>query len=226
MRGLFRNFVSAKSNSIRPMGKIRNIVFDFGGVIIKINYRKAVDRFRRLGLEDAENHLDPYTQRGIFGDMECGKISDETFRRELSRMVGRELTWEECQSGWLGYFDGLPPQNLEALRRLKAEGYRLILLSNTNPYMMAWAMSDRFDGAGHGLDHYFDALYLSYEQHLMKPDAALFKRMLANERIEAGETLFVDDGPKNTAAAARLGFSTLCPADAGAWAAEIENHLG
>jgi FMN phosphatase YigB (HAD superfamily) len=208
------------------MSKIKNIVFDFGGVIIQINYEQAVRRFSELGLQNVENHLDPYTQRGIFGDMECGKISDETFRAELSKLVGRELTWDECQWAWLGFFVSLPPQNIEALRRLKAEGYHLVLLSNTNPYMMSWARSDEFDGEGHGVGHYFDALYLSYEQHLMKPDAALFRRMLENEHIKAEETLFVDDGPKNTAAAAKLGFHTLCPADAGAWAAEIESHLG
>ena len=87
-------------------------------------------------------------------------------------------------------------------------------------------MSADFDGQGHGVGDYFDATYLSYEQHLMKPDHKLFKRVLAEERINAAETLFVDDGPKNIIAAAQLGFKTLCPANAEEWAGKIETLLG
>lgn len=52
---------------------IKNIVFDLGGVIMTIDQSEAVRRFRSLGLEDAEKRLDPYTQSGIFGDLEEGK---------------------------------------------------------------------------------------------------------------------------------------------------------
>ena len=121
---------------------IRTIIFDLGGVIITIDQPQAVRNFQEIGLKDAATLLDPYTQQGIFGDLEEGLISDEDFRRELSRMVGRELTWEECQYGWLGYRKELPPRNLEALRRLREEGYRLVLLSNTNGYMQRWAETD------------------------------------------------------------------------------------
>ena len=49
---------------------IKNIVFDLGGVIMTIDQSQAVRRFKELGLEDAEQRLDPYTQSGIFGDLE------------------------------------------------------------------------------------------------------------------------------------------------------------
>ena len=41
---------------------IKNIVFDLGGVIMTIDQSQAVRRFKELGLEDAEQRLDPYTQ--------------------------------------------------------------------------------------------------------------------------------------------------------------------
>ena len=59
---------------------IKNIVFDLGGVIMTIDQEEAVRRFKELGLANAERHLDPYTQTGIFGDIEEGKITAEDFR--------------------------------------------------------------------------------------------------------------------------------------------------
>ena len=149
---------------------IRTIIFDMGGVIITIDQQEAVRRFKALGLQDAEQQLDPYTQGGIFGDLEAGRITAEEFRIALSKQVGRELSYDECRHAWLGYCGDVPQRNLQLLTRLRQEGYRLILLSNTNPYMMSYVLSPAFDGSGHPLSHYLDALYMSFEMKVMKPD--------------------------------------------------------
>ena len=151
---------------------IKNILFDLGGVIMTIDQPQAVRRFKEIGLSDAETRLDPYTQKGIFGELEEGKIGAETFRLELSKMIGREVTHDECLYAWRGYCKEVPPRNLKALRQLRSEGYRLILLSNTNPYMMEWAMSSSFDGMGNSIDSYFDMSFRSYECGMMKPACA------------------------------------------------------
>ena len=75
---------------------IKNLIFDLGGVIMTIDQSEALRRFKETGLTDAETYLDPYTQSGIFGDVEEGKITAEEFRAELSRIIGRELTFDEC----------------------------------------------------------------------------------------------------------------------------------
>lgn len=204
---------------------IHNIIFDLGGVIVTISQEEAVRRFKSLGLEDAEQQLDPYTQSGIFGDLEEGLITAEDFRRELSKQTGREQTFETCKWAWLGYRADLPKRNLEALRRLRSEGYRLILLSNTNPFMMSWGLSSEFDGEGHSLEDYFDGLYLSYKLKLMKPSEAFFHHVMLSEKIAPSETLFVDDGPRNVAAASQLGIHTFCPVNGDDWTKEIYNYL-
>ena len=42
------------------MAKIKNIVFDLGGVFIDLDHDQAVRRFKEIGVEDAEQLLDPY----------------------------------------------------------------------------------------------------------------------------------------------------------------------
>jgi putative hydrolase of the HAD superfamily len=204
---------------------IKNIIFDLGGVIITISHQEALRRFQRLGLKDAERQLDPYTQNGIFGDLEEGKITAEDFRRELSRMVGRELTYGECQHAWHGYRADLPQRNLDALKKLKQQHYRLILLSNTNPFMMDWAESEEFDGKGNPIQHYFDALYMSYRVKAMKPSEQFFRHVIEQEQINPEETLFVDDGPRNVAVAESLGIHTFCPKNGEDWTDEIYDYL-
>lgn len=204
---------------------IKTIIFDLGGVVITLAQQQAVERFKALGLEDAEQRLDSYTQSGIFGDLEHGLISDEHFRRELSVLLGHEVTHEECAYAWQGYALEVPQRNLDALQRLREEGYRILLLSNTNPYMMEWVESEAFDGNGHPVSYYFDHCYLSYQMKLMKPSEEIFREVLHQERLIASECLFVDDGPRNVAAASRLGLRTMQPENGGDWTTEIYDYL-
>lgn len=204
---------------------IKNIVFDLGGVIMTLDPAEALRRFKALGLSDAERYLDAYTQSGIFGNLEEGKITAEDFRSKLSSLTGHELTFDECKHAWLGYRKDVPQRNLDLLKELRAKGYRLILLSNTNPFMMDWALSSEFDGKGSSLNDYFDALYLSYRLGIMKPVPDFFRQVLDNENILPEETLFVDDGPRNVEAAGKLGFITMCPDNGSDWTGELRSLL-
>ena len=140
-------------------------------------------------------------------------------------LVGHEVTYEECAYAWQGYAKELPQRNLEALKRLRSEGYRVVLLSNTNPYMMEWAESEQFDGQGHPISHYFDACYLSYQMKMMKPSEEIFRKVLMSEKIFPSETLFVDDGPRNVAMASQLGINTFCPENGEDWTEKIYEYL-
>lgn len=207
------------------MYKVKNIVFDLGGVIVTLDQPQAVRRFEELGVKNAAQLLDPYTQTGIFGDLEIGKIGTDTFRRELSKLAGRELTYQDCCYAWQGYVGEVPERNLVALDKLRREGYRLILLSNTNPFMMEFILSGRFDGKGRSLAQYVDTMYLSYQMKVMKPDEIFFRRVLMSEKIIPSETLFVDDGPRNVAAASQIGIRTFCPENGSDWTNAIYDYL-
>ena len=204
---------------------IRCILFDLGGVVITIDQDQAVRRFKEIGLKDAEKRLDPYTQSGIFGDLEAGAITAEQFRDELSKLVGRELTFQECRYAWTGYCKEVPQRNLETLLKLREQGYRIVLLSNTNPYMMDWALSNDFDGDGHSLKYYFDELYMSFQVKLMKPNDLFYRHVLRKEKLFPQECLFVDDGPRNVAAASQIGVHTYCPKNGADWTKDIYEYL-
>lgn len=204
---------------------IKTVIFDMGGVIITINHEEALRRFKALGIKNADKILNPYCQSGVFGDLEEGKVTEEEYQKALEDMVGRELTRNEIKDCWLGYAEDVPAKKLATLLKLKKEGYRVILLSNTNPYMTSWTDSNDFSGDGHPIKDYFDALYRSYEVKLMKPDEKFFRYVLSQEKLLPEEALFVDDGPRNCAAASELGIRTYCPENGADWTEEIYKYL-
>ena len=201
-------------------------MFDLGGVVFRLDKMIAIQRFKEIGVTRVEEFLDDYAQKGIFGDLEAGILTAEQYRDELSRIVGKPLTMEQLEYAWTGYAAELYQHNFDALLHLRQEGFPVALLSNTNPFMMRWARSNAFDGNGHGLDYYFDRLYLSYEMRMMKPAPEIFEAMIEGEGTDPGNILFIDDSARNCQAAAALGIQTLNPDNGGDWRHDVYSFLG
>ena len=81
----------------KVMKQIKNIVFDFGGVIISFDREQAVKAFERIGVREADSLLGKYHQQGIFQEVENGNMDAETFRCELSKICGKELTYQDVE---------------------------------------------------------------------------------------------------------------------------------
>lgn len=209
------------------MTNIKNLVFDFGGVLCKIDLQHSADAFKRMGFSDVLNYMNPYAQKGFFGDLEAGKISGEEFRAKASQHCGHEVTWNDCQTAWRAFHVGMEQANLDWLVKLRQEGYNLALLSNTNPFMAGWFRSDQFDGRGNSIDHYIprDRQYLSYELKCMKPGREIFERMLAGTGFRPEQTVFIDDGKANLEAAASLGMHTFQPENGESWGSRLNDML-
>mgnify|MGYP001750193947 CR=1 FL=1 len=196
---------------------IKNIVFDLGGVIVDLSRENAVKEFMAIGLADADTRLDKYHQTGIFQDLEEGKLDEEAFRKELGHLCGRTLEKAEVQKAWLGFIPGVDVRKLDCLENLREQGYRLYLLSNTNPYIMGWACSAGFTGYHKPLDEYMDKMYLSYQIGYTKPDPRIFEFMLEDSGMNPEETLFVDDGKANIERGKELGLHVLLVENATDW---------
>lgn len=207
------------------MSKIKNLVFDFGGVIVDLDRDNAVREFTAIGVSNAEELLDRYHQRGIFLEVEDGSITAEEFRVKLSAVCGRELTYAEVERGWKGFIVRTEQYKLDYLDELRNRGYKVYILSNTNPYVAGWARSEAFTPAGKPLDSYVDKVYTSYEIGCMKPEKAIFDYMLADAGFLPEESIFVDDAPANVKIGQELGFLTIQPNDGDDWRSEIEKLL-
>lgn len=203
---------------------IKDIVFDFGGVLTTIDTKRALDRFRALGVKDPEQYINSYCQKGPFFEVENGDIDAMTFCSKTGEICGREITFDEAKHAWLGFLVEVHEEWLEYLQTLRGN-YRLSVLSNTNPFIQSWALTDRFTTCGKSLADYFDNLFFSYRMHCSKPSEEIYRKMLMMGEMKASETLFVDDGIKNIEAATRIGIKTLKVDNGVDWRHTLEELL-
>lgn len=195
---------------------IRNLLFDLGGVIMDIDRDRCVAEFKALGMEGADEFFGLYEQTGPFLDLERGAIGAGEFRtrmRELLPGGGAGLTDDALDAALFRFLVGIPKHRLDSLREMRLKGYKIYMLSNTNPIMWRGFISEEFvRSGGHTMDWYFDGTVTSFEAKVCKPDAQIFDYACRKLCIRPEETLFFDDSAANCKAAEALGFATACVA--------------
>ena len=203
------------------MQGIKNIVFDFGCVLVDLDKQACVEALNRIGANNVSAYVDEGRQEDLFHELETGNISVGDFCNEV-RMLCPDChaTDEQICEAWNALLTGIPQQRLERLISLKKD-YRLLLLSNTNPIHWHKSVRDYFPHDGYEVDDYFEKTFLSYRMHLIKPDERIFREMLIAAEMMPHETLFIDDSPMNCAAASELGINTICVSHGDEWLDKI-----
>ena len=197
--------------------KIRNLIFDFGGVLVDLDKQQTIKFFAELGI-DVQEHIRDYVQGGPFAMLENGTATPQEFLDILRQMSSakEKPTDEQIAEAWNRMLVRIPERRLQALKQLR-EHYRIFLLSNTNPIHWDYSARYLFTVQGGCAEDYFDHIYLSCDLTLMKPGKEIFQEVLRREQLETSETLFIDDSAANCAAASALGIQTYCPAEADDW---------
>lgn len=186
---------------------ITTLIFDFGGVLINLDINRCILNFKRLGLENFEQHLNNFAQAGFFMDLEKGLITAAEFRDEIRKLTTKTLTDAQIDDAWCSFLLDIPSEKLDMLLELRKK-FRVLLLSNTNIIHLPNSETTLYTKNGRKLSDYFDKCYLSYEMKMAKPDKKIFENILATENVQANECLFLDDGLKNTEEAQKLGIQT------------------
>ncbi|WP_320051816.1 HAD family phosphatase [uncultured Acetobacteroides sp.] len=185
---------------------IRNIIFDFGGVIINIDYHLTAKAFEGLGVTNFKNLFSQASQSNLFDNLEIGAISPSEFRNELRRIINLDITDEQLDNAWNAMLLDYPKHRLAFLSMIK-DRYRTFLLSNTNQIHMDCYYASLLKEHGiNGLDSLFEKLYFSHEVGLRKPDPAIYQLVLDQNKLKAEETLFIDDSAQNLSTPNSLGI--------------------
>jgi epoxide hydrolase-like predicted phosphatase len=178
----------------------RGLLIDFGGVLTTSVFGSfeafcaleglPPDTVRRAFREH------PEAQQLLF-DLELGAIEEVAFDAALAELIG------VAPEGLAGrMFAALRPDEemFELVRTIRGRGVRTGLISNS----WGTALYDR-----RTLGELFDALVISGEEGMRKPDPAIY--VLGAERIGVapGECVFVDDLKFNLKPARELGMATV-----------------
>lgn len=182
---------------------INNIIFDFGDVFLNLDKNAVYRDLSEAELERIGEDMYP-----LNCDIETGKITEQQFLTGLEKILpGRKA--DELRNRWNAMLLDFPEYRLEYLEHLnKTNNYRLFLLSNTNAIHIEYVQEAMGELRYNRFRDCFEAFYLSHEIGLRKPDTEIFEFVLETHELNPNQTLFIDDTPENTEAAAALGIQT------------------
>lgn len=187
---------------------IRNIIFDWGGVLIDLDVEGCIHAFEQAGINNVRQLLTGSNEAGFFHTYECGDISTTEFRDAIRRLSGKELSDESIDHAWNRELLTIPEEKLGLLSRL-SQKYNLYLLSNTNELHWEYGSAHAFRYGDRDMKTCFRQIFLSYRMHLAKPNPEIFRAALQEASLQPEETLFIDDNEINCQAAASTGIHAM-----------------
>ncbi|MBV8325227.1 HAD family phosphatase [Chryseobacterium sp.] len=183
--------------------KIKNIIFDFGGVLMDWNPRYF---FKEYFNDDQkmEYFLENIAQSEWNDEQDKGRSLAEGTDIQIRKFPEWEKEIRAYYDNWAVMLKSDIPQNVEVLRKLKNTDYHLFGLTNWSAETFPYALENYdffqlFDGK----------IVVSGTEKLIKPDPKIWHVLLERYHIQANESVFIDDNPKNIEMAKSLGFHTI-----------------
>ena len=189
------------------MTKIKNIIFDLGGVILNLDYTKTDKEFHKLGLNNFSKLYSKKKQSKIFDDFEKGRFSAEKFIFLIKQSENLKLKDSDFINAWNAMLLEIPKERMEFIKRLKKD-YNIYLLSNTNEIHIKKFEADlRKNNWLRDFQDCFDQVYYSSNMGMRKPDYDCFNKVLEDHNLKAHETLFIDDSLQHIEGAKKVGIN-------------------
>lgn len=191
------------------MNDIKNIIFDLGGVVIDLQRSMAVAALERLGINNVSELLGEYEQKGPFFSLETGEISSSEIYDILLPQCRPGVKCNDIRDAFEEFLRDLPLERLRMLEKLREKGYKLYVLSNTNPIMYHHWIENEFRKDGKSVNDYFDGIVTSFQERMCKPEPALFQKVVDRYGLNPTETLMLDDSEANVKAARSIGLEAV-----------------
>lgn len=186
---------------------IKNIIFDFGNVLLNINPALSAKAFTELGIKEGVDFWGSRSSSELLIGLEKGTVTPDNFRKGALEMLVKGISPQQVDEAWNALLLDLPIQRVEMLKRLKSQ-YRLFLLSNSNQIHYENFMPGFEKKFGFPMGDLFEKLWFSHQLGMIKPGLEIYKHVLKDAGLNPAETLFIDDTLPNIEAARSLGITT------------------
>lgn len=178
---------------------IKNLIFDFGGVLVDYNSHRIFDRYfgdesqaewfrNNVILNDLVRHLD------IGEDFEeCIKRAQNAYPEYAEALSIYDTFYYEMDGGEI-------PGMYDLLSGLSAYGYEIYGLTN-------WSYKVYEVIKRHPIFSFLKGYVISSEVHMLKPDPNIYIHLIQKFSIKPEECLFIDDKMSNIKGAEKIGMT-------------------
>lgn len=176
-----------------------DFLFDIGKVLLDFDFESSLVRLLPEDVEDPHGSLERLLEKK--DEFEAGRIPVDEYTAWAKEVLESPASTEEFYDAWRNIFTVNEPM-WETVRKLHADGHRLILFSNTNGIHCPWIF-DEFPEFS-----LFHGAVLSFEVQEIKPHQKIYDHATEVHDLTPEETLYIDDLPANAETGKRLGFRT------------------
>jgi putative hydrolase of the HAD superfamily len=185
------------------------VIFDFGGVLINIDYDATVESFRHMGIDNFDHLFSQAQQSMLFDKYETGQIDSEAFIDGISNYLPDGIKVSDTIDAWNSMIKDVPHENIELLLKLRSEtDLKIYMLSNTNDIHIDLALARWNDTCTLSPFDIFDHVYLSQRLGLRKPSKEIFEHVIKEQNLDRSRTLFIDDSIQHIEGAEKVGLKT------------------
>ena len=181
---------------------IKTVIFDIGNVLTDFAWQEMYKE-KGLGGETYERVAKATVQSSYWCELDRGVL---TFEEVMERFVSLDAEMEDEIRRVLADTHGIVTGRAYAVPwvcSLKERGLKVYVLSNFSEKI--WReCKDALE-----FYEYTDGGIISYREHLIKPDPAIYRLLLERYGLEANECIFVDDLKENVDAAKTLGINGI-----------------
>lgn len=197
---------------------IKNIIFDFGAVLVDWNPHHLYDSYFGDATK-AEWFLTEVCPYEWNAQCDAGRpIKDITAER-----VALFPEWEKeirmYFDHWVDMMGDPIPGMEELVRDYKQRGYGVWGLTNWSAETLPMVRDD------YPVFKLLDGYVVSGQEKVVKPDARLYRILLERFGLKAEECVFIDDNPANTAGAEAVGIRGIVFHDASQLRIDLDNLL-
>ncbi|MFY9997226.1 MAG: glucose-1-phosphatase [Leclercia sp.] len=179
-------------------------IFDLGNVIVDIDFNRVLGSWSDFSRVPLATIRQSFTMGEAFHQHERGEISDEVFAEKLCHEMDLPLSYEQFAHGWQAIFVGIRPEVIAIMHKLREQGHRVVVLSNTNRLHTTFWPDEYPDVKAAA-----DKIYLSQEMGMRKPEARIYQAVLQAEGYPAADAVFFDDNADNIEGANQLGITSI-----------------
>lgn len=197
---------------------IKNMIFDFGKVLVDYNYFTVLDK-----IFDTHAHAEDFLSRMMAEKWnECFDRESRPFDQIISDMQQAMPQYRNEIRQFGDRYTDLVTGEIKGMRallvRLKAEGYKLYGLSN-------WCSKVHITMQQFPIFQLLDGRVISSEEHVIKPSEEIYERLCMKFGLDAHECVFADDLTANIEAARRVGMHGICFENARQYETELRRII-
>lgn len=181
---------------------MKDIVFDFGGVLVDWNPRYL---YRKIFASEEETEW--FLSHVCTGEWNARQDAGRPFAQGIKQLTEKYPKYAAQIADYFNRWDEMLGGEIHGMpalvRELKEKGYKLYGLTNWSSETLPLAYA-RF-----GVLKQMDGTVVSGEEKRIKPDPEIFKILLERFGLHAENCVFIDDNDSNVRAAQNLGFDAV-----------------